>query len=103
MERKKRASFKTKELNTGFHIWSQITTEHKLKKDHIGKKVWVAGEFKTKERLLLNVHQKGERFWPEGGYEVYEVDRGITRYYPLRKCRIHPDELKTKRKIKNHE
>lgn len=62
MERKKRASFKTKELNTGFHIWSQITTEHKLKKDHIGKKVWVAGEFKTKERVLLNVHQKGERF-----------------------------------------
>lgn len=98
--RKRKPSFKTKEIKTGFHVWSQISPEHKLSKEHIGKRVWVAGEFKTKERVLVAVHRRGEKFWPEGGYEVHEVERGITRYYPLRKCRIHPNELKRRRKQK---
>jgi hypothetical protein len=98
MEKKRKPSFSTNEVKTGFHIWSQISLGHKLNKEHVGKRVWVAGEFKTKERVLIAVHKKGERFWPEGGYEVHEVDRGITRYYPFRKCRLHPDELKRKRK-----
>ena len=50
--RKRKSSFKTKEIKTGFHVWSQISPEHKLNKDHIGKRVWVAGEFKTKERSV---------------------------------------------------
>lgn len=100
MKRKRKPSYKTKEISTGFKIWSQITADHKIKKEHIGKKVWVAGEFKTKERILVAVHRKGEKGWPEGGFSVYEPERGITRYYPTRKCRLHPSELKRKRKNK---
>lgn len=97
MKKRRKPSYKTKEITTGFKIWSQIATEQKLKNEHLGKRVWVAGEFSTKERILKAIHKKGEKSWPEGGYEVYEPERGITRCYPLRKCRLHPKELKRKR------
>lgn len=100
MSKTKRPSFKTKELKLGFEIWSQITQTHKLSKEHIGKKVWVAGEFKTKERILKAVHKKGEPMWPDGGFEVFEVDRGVMRYYPVQKCRLHPKELRNAKSIK---
>lgn len=91
---KRKASYKTKEVKTGFSVWSKISSDHKLKKEHIGKRVWVAGEFSTKERILHKVHSKGSKFWPNGGFEVIEVDRGIIRNYPIQKCRLHPKELK---------
>lgn len=100
MGKVKRPSFKTKEVMTGFEVWSQITPTHKLSKEDVGKRVWVAGEFKTKERVLKAVHKKGEPMWPNGGYEVMEVDRGMVRYYPIQKCRLHPKELKNAKKIK---
>jgi hypothetical protein len=92
--KKKKPSFKTKEVSTGFNVWSKISSDHKLSKEHIGKKVWVAGEFSTKERILYKVHSKGSKFWPNGGYEILEVDRGVIRNYPIQKCRLHPKELK---------
>lgn len=95
--KKRKPSFKIKQEQFGFEIWSQIASEHKLTQDHIGRKVWVAGEFSTKDRVLKAVHKKGEKSWPNGGYEVLETDRGIVRYYPLQKCRLHPKELKKKR------
>lgn len=100
IKKTKRPSFKTKEIKVGFEVWSQITPTHKLSKEDIGKRVWVAGEFKTKERVLKAVHKKGERMWPEGGYEVLETDRGVVRYYPIQKCRLHPKELRNAKKTK---
>lgn len=94
MTKSKRPSFKTKEIKLGFEVWSQISKTHKPTKEDIGKHVWVAGEFKTKQRILKAVHKKGERMWPEGGFEVLEVDKGVIRYYPIQKCRLHPNELK---------
>jgi hypothetical protein len=38
-KRRRKPSFKTKEVKTGFKVWSQISKDHKLTKEHIGKKV----------------------------------------------------------------
>lgn len=89
---KRKPSFKTKEVSNGFKVWCKISKDHKLKKEHIGKKVWVAGEFSTKQRILYKVHSKGTKFWPNGGYEVIESDTGMIRNYPIQKCRLHPKE-----------
>ena len=98
-----RKKHKTKTLENGYEVWSRISRDEKIKPEHVGKRVWVAGEFKTKKLYISSVHKKGEPGWPEGGVTV----KGGTfnRYYLLNKVKLHPEEFKRKRnaKITNRE
>jgi hypothetical protein len=89
---KRKPTYNTKTLDNGYTVWSRVNPEQKLGPEHVGKRVWVAGEFKTKKEFLKEFHQPGEKGWPEGGVVV----RGQShdRYYYNQKVRLHPDELK---------
>ena len=96
-KRKRKPSYKTKDID-GYLVWSMIPDIEKVKKSDIGKKVWVAGEFKTKKRILRGVYSKGEKSWLNGGVEILELDTGKLRQYYKRKVRLHPDNFKRRYK-----
>ena len=84
-------------MENGYEVWSQIKKEQKISPDHVGKRVWVAGDFKSSKVFLKEYHKAGERGWKDGGV-VVKTD-GFDRSYYLQKVRLHPDEFKRKRKV----
>lgn len=93
-------SYKTKTLENGYEVWSRISREEKLTPEHKGKRVWVAGEFKSKKHYVVSVHKKGEPGWPDGGVTVR--GEAFDRHYLLNKVRLHPEEFKRKRNVKSN-
>jgi hypothetical protein len=91
----KRRSYKTKTLENGYEVWSRISSDEKVTKEHIGKRAWVAGEFKTKKFYIADVHKKGEPGWPDGGVTI--KGGPFDRHYYINKVRLHPEEFKRKR------
>jgi len=86
--------FKVKEREMGYKVWDKISKKEQITSTDVGKKVWIAGEFKTKFRVIKSVHQPGEKGWLNGGVTVDEYDTGRLRFYTNDKCRLHPDNFK---------
>lgn len=87
---------KTKEVKTGYFEWDGIEDKQRVSDGDEGKKAWVAGEFKTKFRVIVSVHKPGEKSWPKGGVTIEEVESGRYRYYGFDKVVLHPDNFKKK-------
>lgn len=81
--------WETEQIDFGYVVWKDIPKEGVLTKNEIGNRVWIAGEVDKKERVLKAVHAPGEKYWPEGGYEVLELDRNRVRSYTPRCVRLH--------------
>ena len=81
--------WETEQLDFGYVVWKDIPEDQTLSSKNIGCRVWVAGESDKKERVLKAVHVAGEKYWPEGGYEVLELDRNRVRSYTPRCVRLH--------------
>ena len=64
-----------------------------LKESHIGKRVLVAGFKVTKKFYLKKVHYAGEPGYPENSYTL-TTDRGTTRCFHEKCCRLHPAEYR---------
>ena len=90
---------KTKTEITGYEIWDKIIDNHKVTIDDIGKKAWVAGEFKSNFRIIRGYHLPGTPKWPDGGITIEEVETGRMRYYYMDKVILHPDNFKKKKKV----
>jgi hypothetical protein len=90
-------AFKTKEIEfggfKGYEVWDKLPNEDKVKRQHKGSQVWVAGEPKTKWRIIKDIHSKGKKGWREGGVTIIEMETGIERFYTKEKVRLHPKPL----------
>jgi len=70
-----RKNFKTGEekLESGilYLVWDKAPKELKhMEKKDLGKRVWIAGTSSSEVWLLKDIHQIGDKFFPEGGYTV---------------------------------
>ena len=99
--KRKQESFSTSVLTVSYgkiKIWSRVADDRKPKKEHIGDRVWVAGNTSTRNTTLLNIFKKGDKGWPEfGGYSLLE-DGCKRRDLHKRTVRLHPSNFIKHRK-----
>jgi len=102
MKKLKGESFKTTQLEIGcgikLMVWSRVPLERKPTPQDIGKRVWIAGNTSTIKTTLLEVHQKGERYWPRFGGFTVSSENGWTKELHHRALRLHPENFVKKRK-----
>jgi len=102
--KRKQESFSTSMITVSYgeiKIWSRVADDRKPNKEHIGDRVWVAGNTSSKKTTLLNIHRKGEKGWTEfAGYSILE-EGGKCRDLHKRAIRLHPNNFIKRRKKNN--
>ena len=102
MKKLKGESFKTTQLEIGegikLVVWSRVPLERKPTSEDIGRRVWIAGNTSTIKTTLLQVHKKGEKYWPRFDGFTVTSENGRTRELHHRALRLHPQNFVKKRK-----
>ena len=73
--------------------WENIPLSSTLGIYHIGKRVWLAGDYSSKFKFLYQVHLEGSKGWPnESGFTI-KTNEGYTQFVNENSCRLHPLEI----------
>jgi len=77
-----------------YQTYVDIKDSSKLKEEHLGKRVMVAGFKVTSKFYLRGVHKKGDPGQKDSDSYTVRTDRGIERCFHADSCRLHPAEYR---------
>lgn len=77
---------------TPYLEWQNIPGDRILREEHVGRRVWIAGEPSSTFRILCDIHHKGDKGWLDCDGYTAKTFNSHTRCVTTLSCRLHPSE-----------